>query len=601
MFELADMKMAVYDPETLKKVGIVNKYSMLDYTLSFSGVGNFNLNCALTAENSDMLKRDRVIIFDDDIAGIVEYIERDATKDGVLAIKGSMMAGMLSYRVVLPKYEKYDFPEMIMCDIVNEYCTKGERKFNLLEVEMPLNTWSENKITYQKTGGSVSDAIQSLSETYNIGYNVSVEIKDDIKTGARTKRYVFKVYKGKDRTLGNKINKTALFGFGFNNILSSDYIYNSQSYRNYAIVAGEGEGEERKTVDVYDPIKVPNYYEVKNEIKNEGFEDGTEEWELTDLSIFDIVEEYTFRGRKALRMYGNLGKGYATGQEWARPKASKDIVPGHTYYCTAAMRFLMPVTAPTEEEAAKLEEPIPVFKLGQETAYLSLKDGFTVGVVNLLRLGPYTVTEADATEGLKVGFPLVDGLQINTELVIDTVVLTDLSEAFGNNPIPDADWCKANIPVDMVHGAASTVTVYTYEVPTGFKRREVYVDARDIQQLTEPLPDMPIAQSMSMREFVDEEYYDMLRQRGKEKLSDDYRAIESYKSEIRNDEKAAYIFGRDFYLGDKVTVIDDELSLRLDAVVTGVTITAFSGGRTIEPTFGFEAPTVYQQIKKGVI
>lgn len=590
------MKMSVFEPSTLKKCGLINKYSMLEYTQSYSDVGNFNLYCALVPEVSSLLKKGRIILFEDDIAGIIEYIERDATAKGVMYVKGPMIEGLLKYRVVYPQYEKTDYPENIMCELVKKYCATDERKFNLLEIEMPSGTWSKEKITYQKTGGSVADSLQTLSETYDIGYRISVVVSDDILTGHRTRKYIFKVYKGKNRTLGNGINKTALFGFGFNNILSSDYVYNAQQHRNFAIVAGEGEGNERKTVEVFNPIIIPHNFVVRNIIPNEGFEEDLEGYELSDLGIFDIIKEYSFRGKKCLRMYGNLGKEYSAGLAWARPQESKNIIPGHTYYCTVAVRFLKPVEAPTAAESEKLKNPIPIMKLGQETAYIDLQQGFTVGVIKIIRLGPYTVSESDVSEGLKVGFPLIDGLQINTELIVDTIVLTDLTEAFGDTEIPGAEWCKDNIPVDMVYGGESTVTTYSEEMPLDFDRKEIYVDARDIQSLEDPfIPEIPL------EEIVDKEYFDMLRQRGYEKMAENYKVIESYKAEIRNDEKAAYIYGRDFELGDKVTVIDDDLSLRLDAVVTGVTVSAFEGGRTIEPTFGFELPTVYQQIKKGVI
>lgn len=61
---------------------------------------------------------------------------------------------------------------------------------------------------------------------------------------------VFEVWKGKDRRDSQTENSWAIFSNSFFNIRNVVYNRNSSSYRNYAYVAGEGEGEDRITVTV---------------------------------------------------------------------------------------------------------------------------------------------------------------------------------------------------------------------------------------------------------------------------------------------------------------------------------------------------------------
>lgn len=92
---------------------------------------------------------------------------------------------------------------------------------------------------------------------------------------------------------------------------------------------------------------------------------------------------------------------------------------------------------------------------------------------------------------------------------------------------------------------------------TGWNRRELYIDARDIQSENEDGTVMP-----------DADYEKLIRQRTEEKFSDN-NLSEVYSSTIAQTSK--YIYGVDYYKGDLVTIVDDELNITIDAQVIGVT------------------------------
>lgn len=375
---MSSLKMIVLEASTLKKVGIVNAYSMVQYTKRFNQVGEWSLLCALTQENIEALKEKRILWIEGKVGGMIQYIFKDRDNDQ-LQVKGQLLEGMLKLRAVYPMFDTYDYPENILYEMVRRYCTEGKRKFyKLVMGEKTIKNAA--KVRYQQTGENVADEAEVLCTAYDFGYDMQLLIDDDEAGGGTIRKYVFTVYHGVDRTLGNGKNKTVLLGTDFNNILSSSYTLDTLSERNYAIVAGEGEADQRKYQIVYSGVE-----------------------------------------------------------------------------------------------------------------------------------------------------------------------------------------------------------------PEDFERKEVFIDARDLQSENDGVV-MP-----------DVQYRELLTARGKERMESDYMRRESYESELRSDDKAEYVYGRDFLLGDKVTVIDKELALRMDAVISGVTVTEYGKGRIVEPILGYQSPTVYQWIKKGVL
>lgn len=121
--------------------------------------------------------------------------------------------------------------------------------------------------------------------------------------------------------------------------------------------------------------------------------------------------------------------------------------------------------------------------------------------------------------------------------------------------------------------------------PTGFQRRELYIDARDLQSDSDP--DNPL---------TEEEYTAVLTTRGREKLAEN-QLVRSFSAEVRT-YHPTYIYGEDFFLGDTITVTDERLGLTVDAVVQGAERTVSAQGETLTLTLGFGPPTLYDILKR---
>lgn len=121
----------------------------------------------------------------------------------------------------------------------------------------------------------------------------------------------------------------------------------------------------------------------------------------------------------------------------------------------------------------------------------------------------------------------------------------------------------------------------------GEGRRELWVDARDLQQKDSDGNPVPLSV-----------YQDRLRQRGLEKLAE-YKKVESVNSGVDSD--ANLVYKKDFDLGDYCTYVNTEINVATDKRITEIMETYEGAKSSLEVTFGNgEIESVRQMIKREV-
>ena len=384
----------------LHRLGAINKFSSISYTNKFSDVGTFELTCPVEFDIIELLKKDRILWIEDDVAGIIQYINKVSDDTSKITVKGNLLSIILDWRYVFPCFVKNGNPIDIMEEIVSMHCinTSNARKLPYLCIEH--NSTELQSVTYQKTGGSVKLSCEKLSEANNIGYTILFNPRLE-------NPLIFKVLVGTDHSVGNGNNRQVVFSQSLNNILAGEYTYNDENYRNVAFVAGEA---------------------VNN--------------------------------------------------------ADDETVDG-----------------------------------GQKE-------------------------------------------NVNRTTLI----------------------------VDNSNGA------------TGFYRKELYVDARDLQseyteEETTTSEDGEEVVEQVEKVMSAEEYANTLIQRGNEKLSD-CQVEENYQCQLIVDSGTTFRYGIDYNLGDKVTVFDEDINVRIDVTVTEMKVNYDKDGYTYEPVFGYDIPTILDKVRK---
>lgn len=228
------MRLEVFDFE-LNRLGLIEIYSSINYTLKFIDVGSFELKCAINEQNVKLIQKNRFLWIEDEVCGIIQYIS-SSTDDGTITVKGKLAKEMLNWRWVYPCFVKTGEPAALAEGVVNIHCvnpSESKRKMRGLVIGNAGYVINKPHITYQKTGDTVLTSVQNISTANNLGFEIYFNPRN-------VNPFKFVMLEGKDRTIGNKDgNKPVVFSRDFENIVSGSYEYNDDSFRNVALVAGE--------------------------------------------------------------------------------------------------------------------------------------------------------------------------------------------------------------------------------------------------------------------------------------------------------------------------------------------------------------------------
>lgn len=126
---------------------------------------------------------------------------------------------------------------------------------------------------------------------------------------------------------------------------------------------------------------------------------------------------------------------------------------------------------------------------------------------------------------------------------------------------------------------------------SGFLRRELYIDARDLR--TEIL-----SKDNTVITITDDEYIELLNERGNEKLAERIE-VETFEAKMRVTGEIQYVYGVDYFKGDKVIIQDTELGIQVIAKVTEVSQN-YDDEYELVITFGYEYPTLIQKVKRQI-
>lgn len=122
---------------------------------------------------------------------------------------------------------------------------------------------------------------------------------------------------------------------------------------------------------------------------------------------------------------------------------------------------------------------------------------------------------------------------------------------------------------------------------TGYNRKELYIDARDLQSDYE-------SETGSLDEMTDEEYEELLRNRGAKKLAEN-AIVQSFEASIRY-YGSQYQYDEDYMVGDKVTIVDRDMNIIVDAYISEVE-QIYTDVYELRLTIGTSVPTLYSKIK----
>lgn len=97
------------------------------------------------------------------------------------------------------------------------------------------------KIDAQRTGTNLYEAIKDFCEEKKLGFKITLNDNN---------QFVFSLYMGIDRSYAQEDTPYVVFSPDFDNIINSNYYETNRVLKTVVLVAGEGEGLERRTTTV---------------------------------------------------------------------------------------------------------------------------------------------------------------------------------------------------------------------------------------------------------------------------------------------------------------------------------------------------------------
>ena len=234
------MDLYIYNPK-IEGLGVVDTFSSFRWRRKFFEPGEFELHCKASTENLTLLRPGNIIHrLDRKEAGKIEGIAINGTDNGdEISATGRFLSSQLVDRIITPTINFSGTTENAMRKIVSDNAITA-RPIDLLGLGA-LNGFTP-VTSFQATGKNVLTTLTALAKSSNIGYRTRLDVPN--------KALIFETYQGTDKSVTQTARPYVLFSDRFNNIANPTYTLNGTAYKNYAYVAGEGEGIARIIVIV---------------------------------------------------------------------------------------------------------------------------------------------------------------------------------------------------------------------------------------------------------------------------------------------------------------------------------------------------------------
>lgn len=243
-----DLKMEVYSP-FLELLGLLEIQNSVMWENKAFSAGSFTLNSLITEESKTLLVPENIIWIAGDDAGIIEYVQQETGEDGpYITVKGCNLTGALGRYILWGPYNLTGPVPEIMRRLVDNCCihpTLGDFPDTRIIPNLVLSDEidaSGPSIRSQKPGGNLLDTLEELGTAYGVPFGV--RFNPAVPCMEFWARY------GVNRSIHQDSVEPVFYSTELDDVLSSEYSYNSQNWRNVALVAGEGEGNDRVMVIV---------------------------------------------------------------------------------------------------------------------------------------------------------------------------------------------------------------------------------------------------------------------------------------------------------------------------------------------------------------
>jgi hypothetical protein len=289
--------------------GEIDDYSSLSFTRSWHGVGQMELRINRYKKHVEHLVKNNLIMVNPKKAYIIKHREIELDENGKATenwvIKALQLKVITGQRITIPpSTTAYDNKQGDAETVMKHYVTRNltnaidaKRNIDLLSIAPQFNRGPS--VSWQSRFKNLAEELVDISLNSGLGWGIVLDIPN--------KKWIFDVYIGRTLTAGQSILPPVIFSPQFDSLQSLHYSESELNYKNSAYVGGQGEGINRRVVEIGNDTGL---------LRQEVFIDArdVEEKDENDqpLPEAEIVNALTERGHQKLLEF--LQEEYLEGQ-----------------------------------------------------------------------------------------------------------------------------------------------------------------------------------------------------------------------------------------------------------------------------------------------
>lgn len=229
---------------SLDAIAIIDDYESVIWTDRYRQYGDFEIYTPVTADLLSIIKQDYYVQNrDSEHVMIVEklLVKTNVEEGNHFAITGRSLESILKRRIVwgqrtLSGNLQNGIKTLLTENVISP--TDPDRKIDNFIFEASTDERiTKLTIEAQYTGDEIYDVVNALCKEHDLGFRVTLN---------DNKQFVFKLYKGEDRSYAQTKNPYVLFSPNFENIVNSNYLESKSALKNVTLIGGEGEGSARR-------------------------------------------------------------------------------------------------------------------------------------------------------------------------------------------------------------------------------------------------------------------------------------------------------------------------------------------------------------------
>lgn len=232
----------------------IDDYESMFFTRSHHGIGSIELRMNRYKKHADTLQKGNLVLVGNDLnkVFIIKHREIELDENGKITenwlIKGYSLKSIIAQRITMPpSHTAYDnksgATETVMKHYVNNNLVNpSDLNRRIPNLVIAPDKYRGSYVSYSSRFKNVAEELSALSLNSGLGWDVILDIDN--------KQWVFDIVGGQDLTVNQSINPPVIFSPQFESIKNMQYVQSELNYKNVAFVAGQGEGVERRVIEI---------------------------------------------------------------------------------------------------------------------------------------------------------------------------------------------------------------------------------------------------------------------------------------------------------------------------------------------------------------